>query len=72
MGNQGLMYYKTKKSESGQVPEDSHSVPLESEKDQHNESIISASSNKNENFTGEKPKNAGLSEKFFLSDFPED
>ena len=66
------MNRKTKRSESKQVPEDSHAVPLEPEKDQHKESIISTSSNKNADFAGEKPKDAGLSEKFFLSDFPED
>ena len=66
------MYYRPKKSELKQVPEDSHEVPLEDEKNRHKESIISTSSGKNEDFTGEKPKDAGLSEKFFLSDFPED
>ncbi|MBW2544635.1 MAG: hypothetical protein JRD43_04050 [Deltaproteobacteria bacterium] len=68
------MYYKTKKSESKQVPEDSHTVPLEPAKNQHKESITSTppDKNKNEDFAGEKPKDAGLSEKFFLSDFPED
>jgi len=68
------MHYKTKKNESAQVSADSHAVPLKPEKDQHKEPIISTSPDKdrNEDFAGEKQKDAGLSEKFFLSGFSED
>lgn len=68
------MHYRTKKNESVQAHEDRHAAPLESEKDQHNESIISTSpdGDRDEDFAGKRPEDAGLSEKFFLSDFPED
>ena len=74
MGNYNLMHYKTNKNESAQVTEDTHAAPLEPEKDRHRESIISTSPDRNgdEDFAGKKPEDAGLSEKFFLSDFPED
>ena len=72
MDNQNLMYYKPKKSTSKQIAEDSRSVPLEAEEDRHMESIASTLSDKNRELAGKKPQDGGLSEKFFLSDFPED
>jgi len=72
MDDQNRMYYKPKKSTSKQVAEDSRSVPLEAEEDRHKESIASTLSDKNRELAGKKPQDGGLSEKFFLSDFPED
>ena len=72
MGIESLMHYKTKRSEAKQVLGDRQSVSLESEKEQHKETISSASLDKNKDFTRKNPKDAGLSEKFFLSDFTED
>ncbi|MBW2599677.1 MAG: hypothetical protein JRC60_06295 [Deltaproteobacteria bacterium] len=68
------MHYKTNKNESAQVTKDRRAAPLEPEKDQHKESIITTLPDKNgaDDFAGKKPEDAGLSEKFFLSDFPED
>jgi hypothetical protein len=66
------MKHKAKSKEAKQISEDSHSAPLESEKIQHKKTGISESSDNIDNFTGNTSKHAGLSEKFFLSDFTEE
>ena len=67
------MYLKVKKSESENVAEDSWPISPDSEKDQQETEILTSTDNNKDGDPVEKKiKNGSLSEKFFLSDPPED
>ncbi|MBW2630807.1 MAG: hypothetical protein JRC90_03420 [Deltaproteobacteria bacterium] len=67
------MYVKAKKSKSIHTIENSRAVSRESEKDQQETAILTPSANsEDEDSVEKKPKDGSLSEKFFLSNPPED
>ena len=67
------MYVKPRKSESEHAVEDSRAASLESEKEQQEAAVLTPSDNsEDEDSVEKKTKGDGLSEKFFLLDFPED
>ena len=67
------MYVKAKKSKLIHIIENNRAVSPEAEKDQQETAILTPlDNNEDEDPVEKKPKDGGLSEKFFLPDLPED